>query len=320
LTSDKQFTLSSDITPVDSFETGIAALGLTGGATSTGEAGDTAGDGEILVDTIYRENDYVRYAGDRNNDIAVKVGPQSTIDVSKNGNDAVFDTGVFSVLKNLADYLRGENYQNVTGFSQAGDTNALLNSGETGLANEDELTAGSFTVTVTSHDSSPAKVLTTMSIDVNPAEDTLEDVAQKINGVPGISAYWDSSGYLHVESDDPDRFTFNLEDDTTNFLDLVGLDPLNMQDSALSGSLSELDTLLDNLTNQISDFGARSNRITVQTQIYSNLNLATTENLSEKEDTDLVKALMDLQGKQVAYQAALSAAAKTMQLSLVNYL
>ncbi len=320
LLSDKQFTLSSDITPTASIETGLAALGLTGGAASTGEAGDTAGDGEILVDNIYRENGYVRYAGDRNNDIAVKVGPQSTIKVSKNGNDAVFNTGVFSVLKNLEDYLRGQNYKNVTGFAQVADTNALLNSGDTGLANEDQLIAGSFTVTVTSHDFSPAKVLSTVSIDVNPAEDTPEDIAQKINGVPGISAYWDSSGYLHVESDDPDRFSFNLTDDTTNFLDLVGLDPLNMQDSSLSGSLAELDTLLESLTNQISDFGARSNRILVQTQIYSNLELATTENLSEKEDTDLVKALMDLKGKEVAYQAALSAAAKTMQLSLVNYL
>ena len=70
----------------------------------------------------------------------------------------------------------------------------------------------------------------------------------------------------------------------------------------------------------ISDFGARANRIDVQSQIYTNLEIATSANLSEKQDTDMIEALMDLKAKEVAYQAALSAAAKTMQLSLVDFL
>ena len=48
--------------------------------------------------------------------------------------------------------------------------------------------------------------------------------------------------------------------------------------------------------------------------------IATKENLSFTQDTDMIKAVMDLKAKEVAYQAALSAAAKTMQLSLVDFL
>jgi flagellar hook-associated protein 3 FlgL len=78
--------------------------------------------------------------------------------------------------------------------------------------------------------------------------------------------------------------------------------------------------LLDNLSNQVSDFGARANRIEVQSSLYLNLELAAKENLSGKEDTDMLKAIMELNGKKTAYEAALSAAAQTMQLSLVNFL
>lgn len=320
LLSDREFTLESNITPVDTVETGFAAMGLTGGSAATGQTGDVADDGSILVNTIYRENGQVRYAGDRNNDIAIKVGQLSTITISKNGKDAIFETGVFSVLKNFEDYLRGQNYKSVTGSYQSADTSVTLDSGETGLTLEELLTQGSFTITVTSHDTSPPQDLTPVEIAVNPSEDTLEDVAQRINAVPGLTAAWDDGGYLRIETTDPARYTFSMGADTSNFLKVAGISTEDFQIHSLSDSLSELDQLMEDLTAQISDFGARSNRITVQTQIFDNLELATAENLTEQEDTDMVKALMELKNKEVAFQAALSAAAKTMQLSLVNFL
>lgn len=320
LLSDRQFTLASNVTPTDAIETGFAALGLAGGTAVTGETGDTAGDGEILVDTIYHENGYVRYAGDRNNDIAIKVGQQSTIEISKNGKDAVLDTGVFSALKNFEDYLRGQNYKAVTGSYRAADTSVTLDSGDTGLDLEDEITSGTFTVTVMSHDSTPPQTFFSTGIDINPSEDTLDDVAQRLNGIPGLKAYWDAGGHLRIESTDPERYTFTVNGDTSNFLKATGTTLEDIQVSSLSDSLAELDTLMEDLTIQISDFGARANRIGVQNQIYANLELATTEILSEKEDTDIIEALMELKNKQIAYEAALSTAAKTMQLSLVNYL
>jgi flagellar hook-associated protein 3 FlgL len=111
-----------------------------------------------------------------------------------------------------------------------------------------------------------------------------------------------------------------MTDKYSNFLRTTGTDFGQIQHQALDQSLTELDELLDSLTTQITDFGARANRLQVQSRIYENLELSTAENLSEQQDTDMIEALMQLKAKEVAYQAALSAAAKTMQISLVDYL
>jgi flagellar hook-associated protein 3 FlgL len=93
-----------------------------------------------------------------------------------------------------------------------------------------------------------------------------------------------------------------------------------MQFNGLEQSLTNLDHSLDSLSDKVSSFGAKGNRIDVQAQIYSGLQIAAKENLSDVQDTDLIKAIMDLKAKEVAYQATLASAAKTMQLSLVDYL
>jgi len=318
-----EFSMNSNTTTVGAltnYETGFTALGLAGGSSVTGQTEDVAGDGKILVNKIEYETGYVRYAGDRKNDFAVKVGQQSSIDVGKNGKSAVMDTGIFTVLKGLQDALRGQNYTTLNGAAKATDTNALMNSGKTGLELENELQNGSFTIAVSSHDTNPPTTLSSMTISIDTAKDSLTDIANRINGVPGISASWSEDGHLQINSNDPERYTFTLSNDTSNFLRATGSETDSIQVSNISKSIADLDTLMNNLTNQVSDFGARANRIIVQQQIYSNLELSTTANLSEKEDTDLTKALMELKGKETAYEAALSAAAKTMQLSLVDFL
>ncbi|MFH1021674.1 MAG: flagellin hook IN motif-containing protein, partial [Pseudomonadota bacterium] len=318
----KEFFMNSNTTTVGAltnYETGFNALGLAGGATVTGQTGDAADDGTIFVNTITYENGYVRYAGDRKNDFAVKVGQQSTIDVGKNGKSAVMDTGIFAILKSFQDALRGQNFTTVNGAAKALDTSALMNSGKTGLTLENELQNGSFTIAVSNHDTSPSTT-SSVTINIDTAKDSLADIANRINGIPGISSSWSEDGHLQINSNDPERYTFALSNDTSNFLRATGSETDNAQISNISKSIADLDGLMQNLTTQISDFGARANRIIVQQQIYSNLELSTRENLSEKEDTDLTKALLELKGKETAYEAALSAAAKTMQLSLLDFL
>ena len=233
---------------------------------------------------------------------------------------AVMDTGIFRVLKGLADAFRGQNYTTLNGAAKALDPSALMNSGKTGLALADELRNGSFTIAVSNHDTSPPTTLSSVTINIDTAKDSLTDIANRINGVPGLSSSWSEDGYLQISSNDPNRYTFALSGDTSNFLRATGSQTDNIQVSNISRSISELDDLMQNLATQVSDFGARANRIIVQQQIYSNLELSTTENLSEKEDTDITKALLELKGKELAYEAALSSAAKTMQLSLLDFL
>ena len=295
---------------------------MAGGVTYSGEPGDVSGDGRIDVQYIPEEESNVRYCGDRENDIQIKVGKLSTIDVTKNGQDAIMDLGVFDAFTHLEDALMGINFRTVTGIHQAADLNVTLDSGATGLEVEDsdyQLASGSLEITVTDHSYSPPRPVV-MEIPIDITEDTLNSVATKINGVPGLMASWDDTGHLQINTTDEERYTFSMTDNHSNFFRNTGTDFGQIQHQALDQSLVELDELLDSLTTQITDFGARANRLQVQSRIYENLELSTAENLSEKQDTDMIEALMQLKAKEVAYQAALSAAAKTMQISLVDYL
>lgn len=336
LLSDQSFKLESDIVVFGDendenaprMESGFAAMGLSGGSTVTGESADQTNDGQLLVNTIHRDSDYVRYAGDRNNDIKIKVGQRSTIEISKNGNDAIFETGVFQILKELEDFLGGDKFNTATSAAQAvnaagaaprSNLQVTLDSGGTGLELAERIGEGTFSVTVTNHGTVPPSPLTT-KIKVDPANDTLEDIASRLNGIPGLEAAWSDSGFLTINTTDPERYSFDLSQDSSGLLNAVGLEPENLQVSSLQKSIADLDGLMNELTNHVSDFGARANRIEVQTNIYMNLNISTAENLSELEDTDLIEAIMALQAKELAYQASLNAAAKTMQMSLLDFL
>jgi len=316
LKSERSFTLQ---TAAGAVEPGLDALGLGGGPTLTNEPNDVDGDGLLQVITIQQHKGNVRYAGDRNNNIEVKIGPTSNLEVSKNGVDTIMQTGVFSALKGLENALRAEKYTTVTGPNEATNTAATLGSGATGLK-QDELAFmdGTLSFTVTDHTYYPPQSRT-INLEVDIATDTPDSIANRISQIPGLDASWSTDGHLTIESSDQGRFTFDYTD-SSNFMAVNGITQDEMQFQAIQKSIGDMGTLLDNLSNQVSDYGARANRIEVQGMLYTNLNLAAQQNLSQTEDTDMVAALMEIKAKQTAYEAALSAAAQTMQLSLVNFL
>ncbi|MCK5229383.1 MAG: flagellar hook-associated protein 3, partial [Desulfobulbaceae bacterium] len=294
-------------------------IGLDGGSLSTGEPSDTAGDGELSVINIAKQDNNVRYTGDRINNIEIKIGKTSTLTVAKNGKETIIDTGVFTVLKTLEDNLRNLNFTTVTGIHQATDTTETLDSENTGLPDEDDFSNGSFAITVTDHAFYPPKDFG-MTISIDTSVDTLDGIATKLDGIPGMQSWWDSDGYLHLETIDQDRYSYTIANDTSNFLEVTGITLYEMQVQGFGNSLSDLDQLMDDLTSRISDFGALTNRTMIQRQIYDNLELSTAENLSEMQDTDLIEALMQLKNKETAYQAALAATARSLQISLVDFL
>lgn len=302
-------------------EPGLVALGLNGGAAVSGEPADVIGDGRLSVVSILQQDSNVRYTGDRDNNLEIKVGKTDRLLVGRNGQDTVMDNGVFSTLIKLEDYMLGRNFTQATSTYQVTDTTVALDSRFSGLDPDrtNQFASGSFSITVTDHEHYPPEDFTVF-IPVDTATDTFDDIAARINDIPNINASWDSDGYLNIQTSDPDRFTLATNDLDSNFLAAIGITHEEMQIQAMNTSLTELNLVMDSLTTHISDFGARANRIDVQTQIYTNLEIATSENLSDKQDTDMIEALMDLKSKEVAYQAALNAAAKTMQLSLVDYL
>ena len=326
LNSSRTFSLDTTVgTGPDQFEAGLASLGMSGGQTYTEEVDDLAGDGHIDVKTVRDQEGSVRYAGDRENDLAIKINKTDTLLVGENGQRSIADTDIFTLLQDLEDTLRNKNYTTVTGINAATNTSTLLNSHSTGLEpddlayDEDLFIDGSFTVNVTDNAYYPPRTVST-TIQVTPDNDTLDDVMQRIDGIANVGAEWTSEGYLKIESSDPDRYTYTLSKSNSNFLEVTGISYYYIQEQALEDAVGNMDEVMNNLTSQVSEFGARANRINVQTQLYAELKISTQENLSEVQDTDLIEALMNMKSKEVAYQAALSAASKTMQLSLVDYL
>lgn len=324
LYSNRTFMLESPAFGINNYEPGLMALGLDGGTATTGEVTDVAGDGKVSALTFADFDGNVRYAGERDNVLEVKVGKVEKIAVSQNGQVALKDTHVFDALQRLEDALLEKNFTEVTGLQQATDINATFASGNTGLPDDPLfhdpiIQDGSFQITITDRDHYPPVPFDVeIAVDINV--DTPATIAAKINAIPHMDAAWNVDGYLEINTTDPDRYTMNIHTDTSQFTNVVQVSTLDMQVHAIDNSIAELDQIMGNLTTQISDLGARANRIIVQEHIFTNLKLTTQENLSEKQDTDMIKAIMDLQATEVAYQAALSSAAKTMQLSLVDYL
>lgn len=95
---------------------------------------------------------------------------------------------------------------------------------------------------------------------------------------------------------------------------------LTTNPSALSGNLTSIDGLLDNVINQLADVGARTNRIEYMRQSGEDQVIGLRSSLAEVESIDLPKAIVELQMQQAAYNAALGATARVVQPSLVDFL
>lgn len=76
----------------------------------------------------------------------------------------------------------------------------------------------------------------------------------------------------------------------------------------------------ERVTNAQAEIGARTKRVEQARDAASDAELRLTSSLSEVENTDLVKASVDLKLQEVGYQAALSATARVMQPSLLDFL
>jgi flagellar hook-associated protein 3 FlgL len=124
---------------------------------------------------------------------------------------------------------------------------------------------------------------------------------------------------VRVDTTGPEAFGTG---DTQLFAVLQSIsDNLRSGDSdALSASLKKLDTAGDLMKNTLSEVGARYNRVTQMKQSAQDRLLSVTSQLSDVEDVDLPKTIMEMQLQQTSYQAALAASAKVIQPSLIDFL
>ncbi|MCW2977214.1 MAG: flagellar hook-associated protein 3 [Actinomycetia bacterium] len=94
----------------------------------------------------------------------------------------------------------------------------------------------------------------------------------------------------------------------------------NNSSALQSGDLATLDTALDGLTSTRATVGARTNRLDTALSRLQQIEQTTTGLLSNTEDADMAKTLVDFSQQQAVYQAALKSGAQVIQLSLMDFL
>jgi flagellar hook-associated protein 3 FlgL len=126
---------------------------------------------------------------------------------------------------------------------------------------------------------------------------------------------------VRIESNGPDAFGAEGSDSQLfTVLTNISAAIRSGDHNALDAGLDNLDTAHNLLKSTLADVGARYNRVTQMKQSAEDHLLSVTSQLSDIEDVDLPKAIMELQIQQTSYQAALAASAKVIQPSLIDFL
>jgi flagellin-like hook-associated protein FlgL len=90
--------------------------------------------------------------------------------------------------------------------------------------------------------------------------------------------------------------------------------------AALAGHLTDLDAVFKGMLTAVADVGSRGARVEREEQVNADRTLSLSSRLAETENIDLPNTMMRLQMQQVGYEAALSATAKALQPTLLDYL
>ena len=88
----------------------------------------------------------------------------------------------------------------------------------------------------------------------------------------------------------------------------------------LGDSLEKLDAAMSRMRTALADVGTRYGRVESALASVNSSTIDTQAMLSEVENVDIAKAIVDLQMQEVAYQAALGATARVIQPSLLDFL
>ena len=124
---------------------------------------------------------------------------------------------------------------------------------------------------------------------------------------------------VRVDSTGPEVFGSGSDGLFAVLKDLA--DGIRVGDTASTrDNLTKLDNASNIMKTTHSDIGARYNRLTQMKQSAQDRLLTVTSQLSDIEDVDLPKTIMEMQLQQTSYQAALAASAKVIQPSLIDFL
>ncbi|MGY1747038.1 flagellin N-terminal helical domain-containing protein [Blastococcus sp. SYSU D00695] len=113
----------------------------------------------------------------------------------------------------------------------------------------------------------------------------------------------------------PGRDLFRLVGDIAGHVLTAAADPTDLQTD-----LGDLDKAISRMLTAAASIGARSARLVSAQQVNTDLQLTLKGQLSDVEEIDLPRTIMDLNMQKTGYEAALGATAKAIQPSLMDYL
>lgn len=131
---------------------------------------------------------------------------------------------------------------------------------------------------------------------------------------------------IHINVTGSDLFNNGTDAAATGTSSLIGtldalITALDAGDhSAVGNTLSQIDADMDNILRVRSGIGARMNRLELTANRLDDDYVNFTKLMSKNEDVDMAEAIMNLQNEENVYRASLSAGAKVIQPSLVDFL
>jgi flagellar hook-associated protein 3 FlgL len=124
---------------------------------------------------------------------------------------------------------------------------------------------------------------------------------------------------VSVRVDSDGRTVFG-EDGDNVFSHLSALSAALRNGSDIQTSIDQLQTDVTRISAAQADEGARLNRLTQASDLASQAQLRLKSSLSDVEDVELAEVTINVNQAEIAYKAALAAAAKTLQPSLLDFL
>jgi flagellar hook-associated protein 3 FlgL len=125
---------------------------------------------------------------------------------------------------------------------------------------------------------------------------------------------------IEIGRDGEDIFGDNW-DDNNIFKTLIDLKTHLQDDNVpeIQAAMNKLDAHLTTIRGAVSNGAGKMIRLNVREEIIQDLQLTYTNRTAELEEADITEAIMNLNAKELAYNAALNSASKVMKLSLVDY-
>lgn len=123
---------------------------------------------------------------------------------------------------------------------------------------------------------------------------------------------------VKVNTNGPDAFGENGD----NLFDVLGtaIDQVRNAPDQLDSTLDGLDDVMGSMRTALADVGTRYGRVESAMTRLDGTTLDNQKALSDVENVDIAKTIVDLQMQEVAYQSALGATARVIQPSLLDFL